>query len=80
MLMLASRSSETLHFDEHNITEFLERFEEQCDEYEVIEKKQWIKLSRYCVRFIAEFMKISSSYVDRNWKIFEKKMWKEYKD
>ena len=37
MFMLASKSSETLHFDEHNITEFLERFEKQCDEYEVIE-------------------------------------------
>ena len=40
MFMLASESSETLHFDEHNITEFLEHFEEQCDEYEVIEKKR----------------------------------------
>ena len=80
MFMLAPGSSKTLHFDEHNITKFLKRFEEQCDEYEVIEKKQWIKLFYYYVRFIAEFMKTSSSYVNRSWKIFEKKMWKEYKD
>ena len=80
MFMFVSKSSRALHFDEHNITEFLERFEEQCDEYEVIEKKRWIKLFRYCVKFIAEFMKIFSSYVDRSWKIFEKKMRKEYKD
>ena len=39
MFMLASKFSETLHFDEHNITEFLEHFEEQYDEYKVIEKK-----------------------------------------
>ena len=44
MFMLASKFSEALHFDEHNIIEFLERFEKQCDEYEVIEKKRWIKL------------------------------------
>ena len=33
MFMLASKFSKTLHFDKYNITEFLERFEEQCDEY-----------------------------------------------
>ena len=38
--MLALRFSETLHFDEHNITNFLEHFEKQCDEYEIIEKEQ----------------------------------------
>ena len=76
MFLLASKFSEVLHFDEHNITEFFERFEKQCDEYEIIEKKRWIKFSRYCVKFIAEFMKIFSSYINRSWKIFEKKMQK----
>ena len=40
MFMLASRSLKTLHFDEHNITEFLEHFEKQCNEYKIIKKKQ----------------------------------------
>ena len=80
MFMSVSKFLKTLHFDEHNITKFLERFEKQCDEYEIIEKKWWIKLFRYCIRFIAEFMKIFSSYIDRSWKIFEKKIRKEYKD
>ena len=80
MFMLTSKFSEALHFDEHNIIEFLKRFEKQCDEYEIIEKKRWIKLFCYCIRFIAEFMKIFFSYVDRSWKIFEKKIRKEYKD
>ena len=40
MFMLAPKSSRALHFDEHNITKFLERFEKQCDEYEVIEEKR----------------------------------------
>ena len=39
-----------------------------------------IKLFRYCVRFIAEFMKTFFSYVDRSWEAFEKKIRKEYKD
>ena len=79
MFMPAPKSSKTLHFNEHNITKFVEHFEIQCDEYEIIEKKRWIKFSRYCVKFIAEFMKIFSSYIDRSWEIFEKKMRKEYK-
>ena len=40
IFMLASRFSKTLHFDEHNITKFLEHFEKQGNEYEFITKKQ----------------------------------------
>ena len=39
MFMLAPKFSKALHFDEYNITKFLERFEKQCDECEIIEKK-----------------------------------------
>ena len=40
MFIPVSKFSKILHFDEHNIIEFLERFEKQYDEYEIIEKKQ----------------------------------------
>ena len=80
MFMFALKSSETLHFDEHNIIEFFKRFEKLCDKYEVVIKKRWIKFFRYCERSIIEFMKTSTSYVDRNWTIFDKKMQKKYKD
>ena len=80
MFIFVSKSSETLHFDKHNIIKFLECFEEQCNEYEIIEKKRWIKLSCYCVKFIAEFIKTFSSYIDWSWEIFEKEIRKEYKD
>ena len=36
--MLGSKFSKTLHFNEHNITNFFKRFKEQCDEYELIKK------------------------------------------
>ena len=74
------KSSKTLHFDEHNITKFLKRLKKQCNEYKIIEKKRWIKLSRYCVRFIANFMKISFLYINRSWNVFEKKIRKKYKN
>ena len=37
--MSPSKFSKALHFDEHSITKFLEHFQKQCDEYEIIEKK-----------------------------------------
>ena len=40
MLMLVSKFSKALHFDEHNIIEFFERFEKLCDEYEIVVKKR----------------------------------------
>ena len=39
MFMLASKFLKVLHFDEHNITKFLKRFEKKYNEYEIIEKK-----------------------------------------
>ena len=62
--MLAFESSEILHFDKHNITKFLKRFEKQCDEYEIIEKS--IELNSFVIVYNSNFMKISSSYIDRN--------------
>ena len=38
--MFASESSETLHFDQHNITKFLKRFEKQYNQYEIIDEKR----------------------------------------
>ena len=39
MFMFILKFSEALHFDEHNIIKFFERFEELCDEYEIVVKK-----------------------------------------
>ena len=80
MFIFTLKSSETLHFDEHNIIEFLKYFEKLCDEYKITVKKRWIKFSRYYKRQIVEFMKTSTLYVNRNWAIFDKEMRKKYKN
>ena len=80
MFMFISKSSETLHFDEYNIIKFLERFKKLCDEYKIIIKKRWIKFFWYCERSIIEFIKTLTSYINRNWTVFDKKMWKKYKN
>ena len=80
IFIIAFESSEALHFNKQNITKFLKRFEKQCDEYEIIEKKHWIKLSCYCIRLIANIIKILFSYINRSWNVFEKKIKKKYKN
>ena len=80
MFMFISKFLKMLHFDEHNIIEFLKHFEKLCDEYEVFVKKRWIKLFYYCEQLIIEFMKTLTLYVNRNWAAFDKKMRKKYKD
>ena len=78
--MFILKSLKTLHFDKHNIIEFFKRFKKLCNKYEIFMKKQWIKLFRYCEQLIIKFIKISISYVDRNWAAFNKKMQKKYKN
>ena len=39
IFMFTLKSSEALHFDKHNIIEFLKDFEKLCDEYKVTVKK-----------------------------------------
>ena len=80
IFMLVLKSLKTLHFNKHNIIEFLKHFEKLCDEYKVFVKKWWIKFFRYCKRSIIEFIKTSISYVNRNWVAFNKKMRKKYKN
>ena len=38
--MFALKSSEALHFDEHNIIKFLKRFKKLCNKYKIIVKKR----------------------------------------
>ena len=55
--MSASGSSGAPHFIDNNVTEFMKRFKEQCDEHEVQESNVFKKLPRYCEKTIGDFVK-----------------------
>jgi hypothetical protein len=46
--MLASEISETFLFDEYNITEFLDRYANLCQNYDLEKREKIRRLSRYC--------------------------------
>jgi hypothetical protein len=46
--MFASETSETFFFDEYNITEFLDRYANLCQNYDLEKKEKIRRLSRYC--------------------------------
>jgi hypothetical protein len=46
--MLAFEISETLLFDEYNITEFLDRYANLCQNYDLEKEKKIRRLFRYC--------------------------------
>jgi hypothetical protein len=46
--MLAFKISETFFFYEYNITEFLDRYANLCQDYDLEKKKKIRSLSRYC--------------------------------
>jgi len=56
-----------LSFDKTNVTEFLKRWEEECDEVGYTKAQKWVKLPAYC----AEDTRIAI----RNLKGYEEKSW-----
>jgi hypothetical protein len=46
--MSASEISKAFFFDEYNITKFLDRYVDLCQNYDLEEKKKIRRLSRYC--------------------------------
>ena len=67
-----------LYFDGQNVTEFLERFEEQCQEHNVDRADRFRKLPRYCETLIGNFVKTINAWIDQDWEDLVSTMKKEY--
>ncbi len=59
-------TSEILYFEEKNMIDFLERYKNFCDDYELNQNNQFCKLLRYCNKIIDDNIKIMSKYIDFN--------------
>ena len=77
--MPLSDQLDALYFDDTNVTEFLERFQKQCQEHYVKISDRFRKLLRYCETLIDNFVKIISAWTLQNWKDLVKFMKKKYK-
>jgi len=71
-------STEASHFDDMNVTNFLEAWENTCQDHGLIEKLMMQHLSLYCKDFISEHIKSLSEYESRNWKQLKEHLQKDY--
>jgi len=72
-------TSKVLYFEEKNMTDFLERYEDFCDDYKLNQINWFCKLSKYCNKIIDDSIKTMIEYIDFNWQELKKMMKKKYK-
>jgi hypothetical protein len=56
--MLAFEISETLFFDEYNITEFLDRYANLCQNYDLEKREKIRRLFRYCDLINEQYVRV----------------------
>ncbi len=77
--MLSFETSKVLYFEEKNMTDFLERYEDFCNDYELNQINWFRKLLKYCNKIINDSIKIIIKYINFNWQELKKMMKKKYK-
>jgi hypothetical protein len=67
-------------FEGANVTEFLERYEDLCSNYQVSDKHRLAQLPQYCLQPIAETIKSLKEWVDKDYIALKKVLLTEYKN
>ena len=70
---------DTLYFEEVNISEFIEYFENICDDYQVRDENKIKRVPRYYTQVIGQFVKGIKKYQDEDWNKLKKELKKEYR-
>ncbi len=76
--MSSFETSKVSYFEEKNMIDFLERYEDFCNDYKLNQINWFCKLSRYCNKIIDDNIKIMIEYIDFNWQELKKTMKKKY--
>ena len=77
--MFLSGTPDTPYFEKTNISEFIERFEDMYDNYQVRDKNKIKRVPRYYTQIINQFVKKIKKYQDKNWGKLKKKLKKKYR-
>jgi hypothetical protein len=68
------------YFEGHNVTEFLERFEDQAEDAGWDDKVKVRRLPRYCSLAVGQYVKTLPEWVDQDWSMLHAALVSEYKD
>jgi hypothetical protein len=80
IIMFASEIFETFFFDDYNITKFLNRYVDLCQNYDLEKRKKIHCLFRYCDFINEQYMRVVVNANVFNWKEFCKILCKDYKN
>ncbi len=78
--MLAFETSETLLFNEYNITKFLDRYANLCQNYDLEKRKKIRRLLRYCDLINEQYVRVVVNANVFDWKELCKTLCRDYKD
>jgi hypothetical protein len=78
--MLAFETSETFLFDDYNITKFLNRYVDLCQNYDLEKKEKIRRLLRYCDLINEQYVRVVISANVSKWKELCKTLCKNYKN
>ena len=67
-------------FEGANATEFLERFNDLCNDYSIALADRLIKLPKYCAREVGEAIKTFKAYRERDYSALQKAFLSEYRE
>jgi hypothetical protein len=80
IIMLALRTSEAFLFDDYNITKFLDRYVDLCQDYDFEKRKKIRRLFRYCDFINEQYVRIVINANVSKWKELCKTFCKNYKN
>ncbi|RDL34481.1 uncharacterized protein BP5553_07609 [Venustampulla echinocandica] len=78
--MLAPGMLGALYFEGVNVTEFLERYGDQCEDANLKEGEKLKRLLRYCSIAIGQYVKAMAEWKRGVWEILENVLMEEFKD
>ncbi len=78
MSIFTFESTEASHFDNMNVTDFLETWKNICQDHDLIEKLMVQHLSLYCKNLISKHIKSLSEYKSWNWEQLKECLQKDY--
>jgi CRISPR/Cas system-associated protein Cas5 (RAMP superfamily) len=80
IIMSASKISRTSFFDEYNVIEFLNRYVDLCQNYDLEKEKKIRRLFRYCDFINEQYVRVVVNANVFDWKEFYKTLCKNYKN
>src|ERR1700694_4268543 len=63
-----------LHFDDTNVTEFLEEWENECEMFGLTGVQKCMQLPGYCLPDTKDLVKLLPGYKERNWEVLRQEL------